>query len=72
MALAALRARGKWTPPAEPRTNPQVRVFLTARRSVGHELARCPPTESAMTIPRTVTDVLKKHVTFELEGIDRM
>jgi hypothetical protein len=39
---------------------------------VGHELARCPPTESAMTIPRTVTDVLKKHVTFELEGIDRM
>jgi len=25
-----------------------------------------------MTIPRTVTEVLKKHVTFELEGIDRM
>lgn len=35
-------------------------------------MARCPPTEPAMSIPRTVAEVLNKHVTFELEGIDPM
>ena len=35
-------------------------------------MARCPPTEPALSIPRTVAEVLNNHVTFELEGIDRM
>lgn len=35
-------------------------------------MARCPPTEPATSIPRTVAEVLTKHVTFQLEGIDRM
>jgi len=36
------------------------------------DVVRCPPTESTMSIPRTVAEVLKNHVTFQLAGIDRM
>ena len=32
---------------------------------------RCQP-EPKMSVPRTVSEVLKDHVTLEVEGIDRM
>ncbi len=52
--------------------DPETRVVLTASGRWTMDVVRCPPTESIMALPRTVAEVLKHHVTFQLEGIDRM
>ena len=51
------------------RSKPLV-VFVTALRSVGR-LAYSNQS-SAMSVPRTVPNVLEDHMTLEVEGIDRM
>jgi len=49
---------------------PQGRIVLTAS---GRVAMNGPTTnEALMSLPRTVTDVLKNHVTLEVESIDRM
>src|SRR4029077_5083498 len=43
----------------------------TARSGGGSPKGPCRP-EPAMTVPRTVAEVIHQHVTLEVEGIDRM
>src|SRR5436190_23171713 len=40
--------------------------------AVGDPCGSCPRPEPVMTLPCTVADVLDRHVTFEIESIDRM
>src|SRR5260221_602063 len=40
--------------------------------AVGGLGGRCPRPEPVMTLPRSVADVLDRHVTFEIESIDRI
>ena len=49
-----------WSPLTEP------------REAVGDPSGSCLRPEPEMTLPRTVADVLDRHVTFEIESIDRM
>src|SRR3989442_2696267 len=44
--------------------------FQTAQRSVGPE-GPCQP-EPAMSLPRSLSEILSEQVTLEVEGIDRM
>src|SRR5947209_1000804 len=47
-------------------------LVIEPPEAVGGLAGLCPRPEPVMTLPRTVADVLDRHVTFEIESIDRM